>query len=211
MDITKFNQELGRKVAKAKVFEKHNDLKKAIELWLEISEMAINLSKKPGLEFTFKNMLISKTEQIFQHIRDLKSPKKREIIIEDIIPPEEINTEVKVPQMKVEATSISKSEEVESKGLNDDNWMDKIDFSEPPKGVVEIKPSEEFKIITPHDPDYVEKMKKLSEEKDMGNLMQREKPKNNKVDNNNKTFCFTCGAEIEPNAKICKECGTDLK
>lgn len=207
MDITKFNQELRTKVAKAKSAEKHKNIKRAIELWLEISEMAINFSKNPRIESTFKNMLIKKTEQIFQHIRDLKSPKKKEIFIEKIEPKEEI----RVPETKVEELPIPPSKDVKPKGLADDNWMDMVDFKEAPGGVIEIEPPKDFKIATPHDPNYVEKIKKASEENHTGGLMQQEKPKINNVDNGTKVFCFACGAEIPSGAKICSECGTQIK
>ena len=203
MDLTKFNQELASKVAKAKRFERQNDIKRAIESWLEISEMAINASKDPRIESTFKNMLISKTQQIFQHIRDLKAPKKKVVIREEVKLPEVIRTEV-------EEMPIPKSEEIEPKGLADDNWMEKIDFKEPPKGIIEVAPPKDFKIATPHDPEYIEKVKKASEEHDVGMLKQLEKPKNDKVDNGTKVFCFACGAEIESGAKICSQCGTEL-
>jgi len=52
MDISKFNQELGVKIAKAKSFEKYNDLKNAIKLWIEVSEMIIAASKTGGLDFS---------------------------------------------------------------------------------------------------------------------------------------------------------------
>ena len=207
MDITRFNQELAGKVAKAKRFERQNDIKRAIESWLEISEMAINFSKNPRIESTFRNMLISKTEQIFQHIRDLKTPKKKVVIKEEFKLPEVISTEIISP---VDDTPISSSEDVEPKGLADDNWMDMVDFKEAPGGVVEIEPPKDFKIATPHDPNYIEKIKKASEENHMGGLMQREKPKIKNVDNGTKVFCFACGAEIQSGAKICSECGTQL-
>lgn len=203
MDLTKFNQELASKVAKAKRFERQNDIKRAIESWLEISEMAINFSKNPRIESTFKNMLISKTKQIFQHVRDLKTPKKKVVIREEVKLPEVISTEV-------EEMPIPKSEDIEPKGLADDNWMDKIDFKESPKGIIEVAPPKDFKIVTPHDPNYIEKVKKASEENNVGMLKQLEKPKSDKVDNGTKVFCFACGAEIESGAKICDQCGTQL-
>jgi len=207
MDLTRFNQELASKVAKAKRFERQNDIKRAVESWLEISEMAINFSKNPRIESTFKNMLIKKTQQIFDHVRDLRSPKKKVVFVEKIEPKEEI----RVVETKVEELPIPPSEDVKPKGLADDNWMDQIDFKEAPKGVIEIAPPKDFKIATPHDPEYVEKMKKVSEENHMGGVMQQERPKINNVDNGTKVFCFACGAEIQSGAKVCSECGTQIK
>lgn len=205
MDLTKFNQELAIKVAKAKRFEKQNDLKRAIEVWLEISEMAINISKNPRIDSQFKNMLIIKTRQIFQHVKDLKTPKKKVVIKEEVKLPE-----VEAAEIKVEKSAISNSDSVEPKGLADDNWMEMIDFKEPPNGIIEIAPSKDFKIATPHDPDYVEKAKKASEEHDLGGVMQRERPKINNTDNGTKVFCFACGAEVQSGANVCSECGTKL-
>ncbi len=65
MDITKFNTQLGAKIAKAKSYEKNGDKESAIKLWIEISEMTLNFSKSPDLDFSFRNMLINRTEQIF--------------------------------------------------------------------------------------------------------------------------------------------------
>ena len=210
MDISKFNRELATKIAKAKGFEKRQNFKGAIEYWLEISELIIEFSKKPGLDFSYRNMLISKTEQIFQHVRDLKAPKRREVIRKEVTPREEILPEVKPPEISAEEPASPASVDVEPKGLDDENWMDKIDFKDPPTGVLEIEPSKDFKIVTPHDPNYVEKMKKLSEDHDNGMLKQQVKPKNNNVDNGIKVFCFACGAEVEHGAKVCNECGTNL-
>ncbi|MCK4687784.1 MAG: hypothetical protein KAT66_06625, partial [Candidatus Lokiarchaeota archaeon] len=80
MDISKFNKELGTKIAIAKSLEKSNEITAAIKLWVEISEMTLRFSKSQNLDFSFKNMLIKKTEGLIQHIKNLKSGK----IIEDI-------------------------------------------------------------------------------------------------------------------------------
>ena len=73
MDITKFNKELSYKVAKANGLEKNHKLQEAIDIWLEISDMAIQFSKRPNLEFSYKSMLIEKTKQIIAHIKELKA------------------------------------------------------------------------------------------------------------------------------------------
>ncbi|MFW9930356.1 MAG: hypothetical protein ACFFD1_13250, partial [Candidatus Thorarchaeota archaeon] len=82
MDISKFNQELAYKVARATGFEKNQRLKEAIQEWIEITEMVIKISKLPKLEFSFRSMLIEKTEQIINHIKELKqrssTPLQRE-------------------------------------------------------------------------------------------------------------------------------------
>ena len=219
MDISKFNQELGVKIAKARAFEKFNELKKAVKLWIEVSEMIIAASKTQGLEFSYKNMLITKTQQILEHIKDLKSPRRKEIY-EEIKPKEEIFPEQAPLEVSKEDPSLLKetekisqpiknSEKIESNGLADDDWMDKLDFSNPPEGIVEIKASKDFKIVTPHDPNYVDKIKKKSDEIDMGNLKIREKKERPPGD---KIICFACGSEIKNgNTKICPNCGVELK
>jgi len=224
MDITKFNTQLGAKIAKAKSCEKNGDKESAIKQWIEISEMTLNFSKSPGLDFSFRNILINRTEQIFQHIKDLKSPKKKkemiinepkveEILVPKVEPSEKItekdpNSKNLKPSSKVAPSSPKNNEK---KGIADDDWMDKLDFKSPSKGIVEINAPKEFKIITPHDPEYVEKMKKLSDEKDMSVFKREEKPDDEKPIENEKKFCFACGAILSANAKECKECGTKIK
>ncbi len=218
MDISKFNEELGLKIAKARASEKFNEFEKAVKLWIEVSEMIIAASKTQGLDFSYKNMLITKTQQILEHIKDLKSPRRKEIY-EEIKPKEEISPEQAAleisknePSILKETETISQpiksSEKIESNGLADDNWMDKLDFSSPPEGIVEISAPKDFKIVTPHDPNYVDKMKKKSEEMDMGNLKVREKKEGTP---GGKLICFACGAELPPNTKICPYCGVELK
>ncbi|TFG20649.1 MAG: hypothetical protein EU529_14610 [Promethearchaeota archaeon] len=218
MDISKFNQELGVKIAKARAFEKFNEFKKAVKLWIEVSEMIIAASKTQGLDFSYKNMLITKTQQILEHIKDLKSPKRKEIIEEikpkEVISPEQPPLEVNkdepsiLEETEIISQPIKASEKVESNGLADENWMDKVDFSSPPKGIVEINPPKDFKIVTPHDPNYVDKMKKKSEEIDMGNLKIREKKERTP---GGKIICFACGEAIVGSPKICPNCGVELK
>ena len=80
MDITQFNKELGTKISIAKRFEKKGDIKAAIQEWMEISEMAINFSKSPKLDASFKNMIITRTQGIFLHIKELKASQAQEEI-----------------------------------------------------------------------------------------------------------------------------------
>ena len=65
----------------------------------------------------------------------------------------------------------------------------------------EIKPSKDFKIITPHDADYVEKMKKLSQETDI-NIYKKPGTSNDKVEEENlkdKIICFACRVYMDGN------------
>ncbi|MHA1804602.1 MAG: hypothetical protein ACTSU4_08715, partial [Promethearchaeota archaeon] len=72
MDVARFNKILKDKIATAKRLENHGELQDAIKRWLEISELALQASKRSDIEFKFKAMLIKKTEQIIDHVKDLK-------------------------------------------------------------------------------------------------------------------------------------------
>ncbi|MBA7542338.1 hypothetical protein ES705_34659 [subsurface metagenome] len=79
MDITKFNKKLAEKVAKANAYEKNNRIQDAIDTWVEISEMALNASKTPNLDFSYRSMIIKKAQQIIEHIKELKAKIKKSI------------------------------------------------------------------------------------------------------------------------------------
>ena len=223
MDIAKFNKELGTKIAMAKSFEKHDNSEVAIKLWIEISEMTINASKDPSLEAPFRHMLITRTEQIFEHIKSLKAPKEVQFIEEEPIPLEDdiqirestenIN-EIK-PESDVIQTDLPSSEKTSSSFLKDDDWFEKEDIylsSNKPKGFEEITASKDFKILTPHDPEYVNKAKKASEEMDMSVIKKPEEESADQDGNSDsdKVICFARGALLPPNTKVCKDCGTKL-
>ena len=223
MDIKKFNKVLSTKIAKAKSFESHGDLEIAIELWIEISELTLKASKQPGLDFTYRHMLISKTEQTIDHVKELKSPKKEVPIMEDVIIQEEI---IEVPETKGEIESEeAKSNKIEDEGFTVDfsdkknesveinhKIIEDSDVKNIPDGIKEIEPSKDFKIITPHDPSHVEKMEKLSKEVDI-NIYKKPKggPSKEEEDPGDKRICFACGTILPPNIKTCTECGTKLK
>ncbi len=222
MDIKKFNKVLGTKIAKAKSYENHGNLETAIELWLEISDLTLKASKQPNLDFTYRHMLISKTEQIIEHVKELKTPKKKEPIVEDFIIQEDI---IKAPEtneeIEIERIKSKKTEEEDFSGeitqrMNESarinhKIIEDNDFKNIPDGVKEIEASKDFMIITPHDSNYVEKMKKLSEEVDM-NIYKKPKivPSKEVNDLGDKRICFACGTILPPNSKICTECGTKL-
>lgn len=223
MDIAKFNKELGTKIAMAKSFEKHDNIEVAIKLWIEISEMTINASKDPTLDAPFIHMLITRTEQIFEHIKSLKAPKEVQFIEEEPIPleddiqiresTEDINN-IK-PESDVIQTDLPSYDKTNSSFLKDDDWFEKVDIhpsSNKTKGFEEITAPKDFKILTPHDPEYVEKAKKASEEIDMSiNKKPEENPADQDGNNNSdKVICFACGALLPPNTKVCKDCGTKL-
>ena len=220
MDLTKFNKELGTKIAMAKSFEKHEKIEVAIKLWIEISEMTLNASKDPSLDAAFRHMLINRTEQIFEHIKRLKAPKEVEVIEEKFIPPEE-DIEVQestedineaTPKSDPIQTDIPSADNISSSFLKDDAWFEKGEIyssNNKPKNFEEIAAPKDFKILTPHDPEYVEKMKKASEEIDM-NAYSKPEEKSVDSDNGDKMICFACGALLPPNTKVCKDCGTKL-
>ncbi|NVM34119.1 MAG: hypothetical protein HWN81_00895 [Candidatus Lokiarchaeota archaeon] len=228
MNITQFNKELGKKIAIAQRFEKKGDIKAAIQQWVDISEMALNFSKSPKINASFKNMIINRTKGIFAHIKNLKASQfKEEIYTEDLETPKEVSEEeISPPIFKNEKFPSQEEELDKSSAINStiDSQPDIIedsDLKNLPKGFKEIKPSEEFKIITPHDVDFVEKQRAKAEESEKfkpkkqeaseGDTqpvtgMDFEQPKNGKY-----LICFACGYDKNAlNDKICKNCGTDL-
>ena len=226
MDIAKFNKELGTKIAIAKSLEKSNEITAAIKLWVEISEMTLRFSKSQNLNFSFKNMLIKKTEGLIQHIKNLKSGK----IIEDISGEEiEPKVEETPDQEIIDAVSSEKSysedfltddeevsKEIESKDVK---FIEDSELQNLPDGFKEIQPKKGFKIITPHDNNYVKKV--LKKDIDMsiftpkkgenGQTQNQGKIELEQPKNNNKVICFACGAELPAKTKICPDCGTTIK
>ncbi|MFW9950095.1 MAG: hypothetical protein ACFFKA_08220 [Candidatus Thorarchaeota archaeon] len=219
MDIAKFNKELSYKVAKANGLEKNNKLKEAIIIWVEISEMALKMSKSPNLDFSYRSMLMEKTEQIITHIKDLKlrlSGRKE-------IKPSLKTTISSKREYIDEEEEISKVESFTPKNsltkLNDKgkegNIIETSDIKNLPIGFKEIKASQDFNIITPHDENYVKEM--LNKEVDM-NIFSYNKPKEKpssriefeSPEDKSKMICFACGTEIPSNSLKCPTCGAEL-
>ncbi len=195
MDVAKFNQELAKRVSKARSFEKSNDIKNAIDSWVSIADLVLSVSKTPNLPFSYRSMLINKSEQILEHIKLLKSkivkkPKKVEH-------PKPI--EPKISKVKRDKTGEIKGEIPKPKGKQSE-------FENLPEGVKEIEVSKDFKIITPHDEAYLDKLLTMHDENDMTSTPTKEIPTRNEE----KSFCFACGAEVFPNARVCPQCGTKL-
>jgi len=231
MDIVKFNQELSYKVTKANGLEKHRRFQEAIDLWLDISEMALNMSKMPNIEIHYKSMLIEKTKQIINHIKNLKSKlygqKGREQISrQEIIPqPEvsEVKTNEEISEDEIEPappdTHESSTFSSDTKTPNEIEEVKIIENSEIenlPIGFKEIETSEDFTIISPHDKDHVEKM--LSQDHDMSVLKHDDTEVKAQSQNEpeppldkTKIICFACGSEIPSNIKICPDCKTGIK
>ena len=225
MDITKFNKNL------ANAYEKNNRIQDAIDTWVEISEMALNASKTPNLDFSYRSMIIKKAQQIIEHIKELKAKIKKSIepstsLIDDAFDEElfqesDSSEEIiyeEMEQKSPKAASISK--EINNNDIpkkdNEIKFVEDNDFKNLPKGFKEIEASEDFEIVTPHDKDYVEKIIKqdinmsiFKHDKQNSQPQQHielEQPKDDK-----KIVCFACGTISPSNTKICPNCGTELK
>lgn len=231
MDITKFNKNLAEKVAKANAYEKNNRIQDAIDTWVEISEMALNVSKTPNLDFSYRSMIIKKAQQIIEHIKELKTKIQKSIepstsliydaIDEELFHESDSSEEIiyeEREQKPLKATSTSKeinNNEIQKKD-KEIKFVEDSDFKNLPKGIKEIEASEDFEIVTPHDKDYVEKIIKqdidmsiFKHDKQNSQSQQHielEKPKDDK-----EIVCFACGTISPSNTKICPNCGTELK
>ncbi|TKJ26141.1 MAG: hypothetical protein CEE42_05835 [Promethearchaeota archaeon Loki_b31] len=231
MDITKFNKNLAEKVAKANAYEKNNRIQDAIDTWVEISEMALNASKTPNLDFSYRSMIIKKAQQIIEHIKELKAKIKKSIepstsLIDDAFDEELFQESDSSEEIIYEETeqkspkAASTSKEINNNDIpkkdNETKFVEDSDFKNLPKGFKEIEASEDFEIVTPHDKDYVEKI--IKQDIDMSIFkhgkqnpqpqkhIELEQPKDDK-----EIVCFACGTISPSNTKICPNCGTELK
>jgi hypothetical protein len=234
MDITKFNKELANKVAMAKVAERNHDVNGAIKIWLDISDMALKFSRSKSIDVSFRNMLLNRIESIIQHVKNLKSGKREtERVVENLTYIEEEPEEIEeIPEKSILTESIQNTKEKstipekvinleENEKLNQEDIKDS-QYNNLPKGFKEIKTSEDFKIITPHDEDYLKKL--LEKEKSVNMEIFKQKQENSINDkekertidfqqpkNGKFLICFACGYDKNPpNAKKCKNCGIDL-
>ena len=228
MDITQFNKELGIKIAIATRFERKGDIKAAIQEWIEISEMALNFSKSPKIEISFKNMIINRTKSIFAHIKELKTGQiKEEISRDELKYLEEETTPEISSEMILGENTIKQEEQVNQNSVlnpsinSESETIKNSEFKNIPKGFKEIQPSEDFTIITPHDEDFVKKQRTKAEESarfkpkaqepsegatEPANRIDFEQPKDSKS-----LICFACGYDKNAlNDKVCKNCGTTL-
>jgi len=231
MDITKFNKSLAEKVAKANAYEKNDRIQDAIDSWVEISEMALNASKTPNLNVSYRSMIIKKAQQIIEHIKELKAKIQKRIEPSSLLidgafdeePFHETDSSETIIYGETEQKSpktTSTSEEINNKEIlkkdNEIKIVENSEFKNIPKGFKEIETSEDFEIITPHDKDYVEKILKqdidmsiFKHDKQNSQSQQRidlEQPKEDK-----KIVCFACGTISPSNTKIFPSCGTELK
>jgi ribosomal protein L40E len=222
MDIAKFNQELSYKVAKANGLEKNKKFQEAIDLWLDISEMALNASKTPKIEVYYKSMLIEKTKQIINHVKYLKSKLYEQkgitpLKTTELKPNEEkFEEKTEITQTELSDSSIVSNETETPKEISETKIIESNDIQNLPIGFKEIETSEDFTIITPHDKDYVKKL--VSQDHDISVFTHEDKEvkahtHNEPVQsiNKSKIICFACGSEVPANSKVCRTCGTNLK
>ncbi|MFX1570488.1 MAG: hypothetical protein ACFFCV_19285 [Promethearchaeota archaeon] len=228
MDITQFNKELGTKIAIAKRFEKKGDIQAAIQEWMEISEMAIKFSKSPKLAMAFKNMIITRTQGIFLHIKELKANQFHEEIYDHNLeyleeePESEASTENEIVKDSfLQEEQVNQKSVMDSREIKKPKVIEDSEFKDMPKGFKEIQPSEDFTIITPHDDEFVKKQRAIAEESDhlkslkqipseegteLSDRIDFEQPKDGK-----NLICFACGHDKNAsNAKVCENCGTKL-
>ena len=231
MDIAKLNQELSYKITKANGLEKHKKIQEAVDLWLEICDMTLRVSKTPNLEFSYKSMLIDKTKQIIAHIKNLKqqiiSQRKVAQQIEQTPIHQRIVSEIKTEptQSETKLTSVPNSisedsSESETTITPDDikevKVLENSDIKNLPIGFTEIETTEEFKIITPHVKDYAKKIQEQDHTLDLSKKEENDLPNpegiepDPPVDTSN-IICFACGSEVSSKSKKCPTCGTELK
>ena len=221
MDIAKFNKELKTRVALAKGLEKRNEIDSAITLWLEISEMTLKYSKSRGIDATYKNMLINRTKGILEHVKNLKAGQVEKILFEEeeaYIQDEEIQKAEISEIIEKENLSLEKKEK---KGIrpsepvqkNETEIEEEPNFKNIPKGFKEIKTSTDFKIVTPHDDNYVKKH--LSQEENPSQqqkiLPEQKRFEFDQPEDSEHLICFACGYDKNmKDAKTCGSCGTKL-
>ena len=206
MDIELFNKQLAIIVAKATNLEKRGDLKSAINAWLEVSDMSLKYSKTRGIDSSFRNMLIIRTEKIVEHIKSLKL---------ELTEPEKIVDEPTFIEREDESQELTEDnqniEDFHNSTNLDNNINDEIE--EISGRIVEIKASKDFKIITPHeelDMDIFKENKTVVLTNDDESKVN--KNKQGQSDEDKFSICFACGYDKNPpNATTCKNCNVELK
>ncbi len=231
MDIAKFNQELSYKINKANGLEKNNKVQEAVDLWLEICDMTLRVSKTPNLEFSYKSMLIDKTKQMINHIKNLKQKliSQRRVAQHTEQKPirqsidSEIKTETTQSETILNPASNSVSENLnESEAIITPDDIEEVkvvensDIKNLPIGFKEIETTEEFKIISPHDKDHIKKIQSQAHTLDISKQEKKDLPLPKRIEpdppiNESNIICFACGSEISSKSKKCPTCGTDMK
>jgi len=206
MDIELFNKQLAIKVAKATNLEKRGDIKSAIDAWLEVTDMSLKFSKARGIDSTYRNMLIKRTEKIVDHIKNLKL---------QLVEPEK-NLDVYQPiEEELEKQDLNESNQ-EIEDLQNSKHLE-LDINNKSKdiagGIVEIKAPKDFEIITPHEELNMEIFKdnKPVIIKDENHSIDNQEDQDHQIGDKG-LICFACGYNNNPpNAKICKNCNVELK
>lgn len=221
MDISKFNKELGYRVAKAQGFKKNNKIPEAIEEWLGISDLVLNVTKTPNLNFSYKSMLIEKMKQIMEHVKMLKAqiyvPKTEPVDLEEVYSTED---QITLTQDEKDSYLLDQNLGATKPNTEKPKVINNSEFKNIPKGFKEIEAPKDFKIIAPHDEDFVNKI--LNMDVDMSVFKHVEQENTSQKLEDSRTpfepskeggaeFCFACGTEVYPNQKICPSCGTKLQ
>ena len=221
MDIAKFNQVLKTKVVIAKGYEIRREIDSAVKLWLEISEMTLNFSKSRKISANYKSMLIERTTSIIKHIKDLKAGQIEKVIFdEEVLIQKEQSQEYTTSERNLEEPkNVTPLENNPFEDNTKSNVLEQSEFNNLPQGFKELQTSETFKILTPHDGKYVEKV--LNREKGLNGEIKKESEQTPTSEEerfdfdqpveNQTLICFACGNSNEKSAKICKSCGTELK
>ena len=206
MDIELFNKQLASKVAKATNLEKRGENKSAINAWLEVADMSLKYSKTRGIDSSFRNMLIMRTEKIVEHIKSLKLElAEPETIVND---PMFIEGEHESQELAENNQHMEDFQNLKNPDININDEIEDITGR-----IVEIKASKDFKIITPHeelDMDIFKDNKTVV----IGNDDDSSKVKEeySQRDHDKYMICFACGYDKNPpDAKICKNCNVELK
>ena len=231
MDIAKFNQELSYKINKANGLEKHNKVQEAVDLWLEICDMTLSVSKTPNLEFSYKSMLIDKTKQMINHIKNLKqkliSQRRVTPRLEQKPVRQSINSEIKTEPsqsetiLKPASNSVSENSNgsetiITTDDIKEVKVVKNNDIKNLPIGFKEIETTEEFKIITPHDKDHIKKIQNQNHSLGISKKEDKDLPLPKKIEpdppiDKSNIICFACGSEISSESLKCSTCGTELK
>ena len=235
MDLTQFNKDLGKKINQARLFEKNENIEQAIKIWIEISDMTLKASKDSSLNISYRTMLITKTEEIVKHIKELKEPKPMEIKSVRLKPAQKISEHIdgtRELQKKIEPMKnsdlpvrVEKKEKIES-DLSQET-MNASHLTKLPDGFKEIEAPADFKIVTPHDPDIVKE--RLNQADKIDEFFSKISPITSEgkesLDDANRShphievnldnisqegniICFACGFDKNPkDASLCSNCG----
>jgi len=147
---------------------------------------------------------------------------------EEIEAQEELRPELSSYEMNHDKSNIFDEKEVQIKkpeenvDLNNMKVIEDSEFKNIPDGFKEVKASDDFKIITPHDKDFVQERLNQIEKSEISKQKQEQIPRQNSSSNQDRfefdkpedgktMICFACGAEIAGNKKICPNCGANIE